>query len=102
MSVASARSRARSRSLKRMSEFWMPALHQLPPDQEVQPGMTAAQMIEYHAVPDAPDGYRWHPDVVFGRGGDRELRLWMYAPEDTSTPLPAVVFVHGGAWHGGH
>jgi len=41
-------------------------------------------------------------DVVFGRGGERDLRLDLYRPAaGTEFPLPAVVFIHGGGWHGG-
>jgi len=41
-------------------------------------------------------------DVVFGRGGQSDLKLDLYRPADrAASPLPVVVFVHGGGWHGG-
>ncbi|UCH36197.1 MAG: alpha/beta hydrolase [Armatimonadota bacterium] len=41
-------------------------------------------------------------DVVFGRGGRRDLKLDLYRPADgKESLLPAVVFIHGGGWHGG-
>ena len=40
-------------------------------------------------------------DVVFGRGGDRELRCDVYRPPAPSGPAPAVLLVHGGSWRHG-
>jgi acetyl esterase/lipase len=40
-------------------------------------------------------------DVVFGRGGETELRLDLYRPAGADAPLPAVIFIHGGGWCGG-
>lgn len=38
------------------------------------------------------------PDVVFGRGGERELRCDVYDPPAEGKPRPGVLLVHGGAW----
>ena len=38
--------------------------------------------------------------VVYGTGGDRELRCDVYTPPEPDTPAPAVLLVHGGAWVG--
>lgn len=41
-------------------------------------------------------------DVVFCRAGPSDLRLDLYRPERSAqAPLPMVVFIHGGGWHGG-
>jgi acetyl esterase/lipase len=41
-------------------------------------------------------------DVVFGRGGQDALMLDLYRPAGHAhSPLPVVVFIHGGGWHGG-
>jgi acetyl esterase/lipase len=40
-------------------------------------------------------------DVVFGRGGDRDLHAEIAYPKDAPGPLPAVIFIHGGGWIGG-
>jgi acetyl esterase/lipase len=37
-------------------------------------------------------------DVVYGRGGDEDLQLDIYAPKDGPGPFPAVVVLHGGGW----
>ncbi len=38
---------------------------------------------------------------VFSTSGDRTLRLDWCAPEHSVKPVPLVVCVHGGGWHGG-
>jgi acetyl esterase/lipase len=40
-------------------------------------------------------------DVVFGRGGDRELLCDVYRPPSGQTKRTAVVHIHGGAFRGG-
>lgn len=40
-------------------------------------------------------------DVVFGRGGDRDLRCDIYTPPGGADRSPAVILVHGGAWRQG-
>jgi acetyl esterase/lipase len=41
-------------------------------------------------------------DVVFGKGGERNLKLDIVRPKATATaPMPVVVFVHGGGWEAG-
>jgi len=49
-----------------------------------------------------PEGIEEIRDVVFGKGGGRELKLDIIRP--TKRPagrMPVVVWVHGGAWRGG-
>ncbi|MEM8669513.1 MAG: alpha/beta hydrolase [Planctomycetota bacterium] len=41
-------------------------------------------------------------DIVFGRGGDVELRLDLARPVEASEPAPCVVVIHGGAWRSGN
>jgi len=42
-------------------------------------------------------------DVIFGRGGDRDLTLDLFRPAETAGDLlPVVVFIHGGGWGGGN
>ena len=41
-------------------------------------------------------------DVVYGKAGDRELKLDIVRPRrPDDEPLPVIVFIHGGAWRGG-
>src|SRR5207302_107633 len=39
--------------------------------------------------------------VVFGTGGDRELRCDIYTPPGRPTNAPGVLLVHGGGWRTG-
>jgi acetyl esterase/lipase len=49
---------------------------------------------------DAPK-YREECDVVFGKGGETDLKLDLAAPTAGDGPFPAVVVIHGGGWVGG-
>jgi len=40
-------------------------------------------------------------DVVYGRAGSVELKMDIAAPDNLSSPVPAVVCIHGGAWQAG-
>lgn len=37
-------------------------------------------------------------DVVFGRGGGRDLKCNVYVPPQAGTDRPALLLVHGGGW----
>ena len=41
-------------------------------------------------------------DVVYGKGGGRDLKLDLSLPKEGTEPRPAIVFVHGGGWQGGN
>jgi len=86
---------------------WHRLLEAAPSDVELAPGITAADFLRFHVRPDDPPGAVFVPDVeydVVGRdGGDRRpLVLHLYRRADPSERRPAVVFVHGGGWTGGH
>jgi acetyl esterase/lipase len=40
-------------------------------------------------------------DVVYGKGGDQDLKLDLFRPTNNSNRLPAVVILHGGGWQQG-
>lgn len=40
-------------------------------------------------------------DLVYGKGGDTELRLNLAMPKAGAGPLPVVVFLHGQGWRAG-
>lgn len=42
-------------------------------------------------------------DVVFGRGGEQDLKLDLAIPAEGRGPFPAIICLHGGAWkHGSY
>ncbi|MCX6901599.1 MAG: alpha/beta hydrolase [Verrucomicrobia bacterium] len=50
----------------------------------------------------APAGVELIHDVEIGKGGDRVLHAEIARPEKPSaTPMPAVLWIHGGGWSGG-
>lgn len=49
-----------------------------------------------------PDNVEMETGVVYGTGGERELKLDLFLPKDAGGLRPAVVFIHGGGWKGGN
>ncbi|KAA5544644.1 alpha/beta hydrolase fold domain-containing protein [Roseiconus nitratireducens] len=50
----------------------------------------------------APDDLVIHRDVVFGKGGGRDLTMHVVLPKEPSASArPAFVWIHGGGWQGG-
>lgn len=43
---------------------------------------------------------RMERDLVYGKGGDRDLKLDLALPKGDG-PFPAIVCIHGGGWRGG-
>ena len=48
-----------------------------------------------------PPGVTALRDLEYGRVGERPLRLDLYLPQDTKTPRPLIIWIHGGAWLAG-
>jgi acetyl esterase/lipase len=49
-----------------------------------------------------PPGVEFLPDVVYGKAGERELRLDIARPEKPPAgKMPVLVYIHGGGWRGG-
>jgi len=49
-----------------------------------------------------PEGVEVIADVVIGKGGDRDLHVDIARPKaPPKTPMPAVLWIHGGGWSGG-
>lgn len=49
----------------------------------------------------APAAARIERDIVYARVGEKDLLLDLYRPEQGPTPLPVILWVHGGGWRGG-
>jgi acetyl esterase/lipase len=39
--------------------------------------------------------------ITYGKGGEKNLKLDLARPEQSSGLLPAIVYIHGGGWQGG-
>ena len=50
--------------------------------------------------PTVPDGVTAHRDLAYVEKGHERQKLDLYVPK-AATPLPVVVWVHGGAWQAG-
>ena len=48
-----------------------------------------------------PDTVQVKRDIVYGKGGGRDLKLDLFLPKQGEEPRPGIVFVHGGGWQGG-
>ena len=51
--------------------------------------------------PPLPAGVKLEADLEYGKAGDRPLLLDLYSPEKLEKAVPGLIFIHGGAWHGG-
>jgi acetyl esterase/lipase len=51
--------------------------------------------------PKLPVGTKVHANVEYVPGGHERQRLDLYVPAEANTPLPVIVWVHGGAWTAG-
>ena len=60
------------------------------PAGEVKPGQNTLQ-----------PGYEVRRDIVYATVGGKPLLLDVYKPEKLAAALPAVIWIHGGAWTGG-
>ncbi len=41
-------------------------------------------------------------DVVYGNVDNRKLLLDLYSPKNLNTPVPGLIFIHGGGWEAGN
>jgi acetyl esterase/lipase len=58
------------------------------------PGVALAQ--------DKQDDILFEKDVVYGKGGDEELKLNLGRPKELTAPTPCIVIIHGGGWAAGN
>lgn len=49
-----------------------------------------------------PPGVQRRADIEYARVGDQSLLLDIYKPEETTGPLPVILWIHGGAWVSGN
>jgi acetyl esterase len=74
------------------------ALPTMPPDQVVDIGVTAGDALAVMTIPPTPAGVRYVANQVYGRVGDGDLTMHLYARADATERAPGVVFIHGGGF----
>ncbi|QOV87895.1 alpha/beta hydrolase [Humisphaera borealis] len=48
-----------------------------------------------------PPNIEFQTDVVYGKGGGKDLTLNLARPKIITSPAPCIVIIHGGGWSGG-
>ncbi len=51
--------------------------------------------------PRLPEGTKVHRDIDYVKNGHERQKLDLYIPEKPDTPLPVIVWIHGGGWMNG-
>lgn len=51
---------------------------------------------------DPPTDVEFTPDIVYGKGGDQDLKLNLAKPKEMKGKLPCIAVIHGGGWAGGN
>jgi len=50
-----------------------------------------------------PADVQFKPDVEYGKGGEKALKLDIIQPKKLpEEPMPVLIFIHGGGWRGGN
>jgi acetyl esterase/lipase len=52
--------------------------------------------------PKPQDDILFEKDVVYGKGGEEDLKLNLGRPKDLAAPVPCIVIIHGGGWAAGN
>ena len=65
--------------------------------------VVVALPVSLHAQQELQSGknVRVERELVYGKGGDVELKLDLALPATGDGPFPALVCIHGGGWQGG-
>jgi acetyl esterase/lipase len=70
-------------------------------EEEVRSAFLAGKLTMVDLTIAVPGTVEVEKDVEYGKGGDVALKLDLYRPKERTKPLPAVIFIHGGAWRSG-
>ena len=70
-------------------------------EEEVRSAFLLGKLTPIDVTIAVPDTVSVEKDVEYGKAGGVSLQLDLYAPKERTKPLPAVVFIHGGAWRSG-
>ena len=84
--------------MKRFAAFAMLFLTIL---QGLVTGQTNQEQVNKNA-PRVPDDVSIQSNVIFGKGGGRDLTMHVLSPKKRpENPAPVFVWIHGGGWQGG-
>src|SRR5262245_42656222 len=70
-------------------------------EEEVRSAFLLGKLTPVDVTIAVPESVSVEKDIEYGKGGDVSLKLDLYTPKERTKPLPAVVFIHGGAWRSG-
>ncbi|MCI0333937.1 MAG: alpha/beta hydrolase [Planctomycetes bacterium] len=71
-------------------------------EDEVKQAYLSGKLKIINLAIDVPETVSVKKDIEYGKGGTIPLKLDLYSPKDHAKPVPAVIFIHGGAWKGGY
>lgn len=63
--------------------------------------MVLAVLLVMVRAPQPEASYTAYLDIEYGADSERAHRLDLYVPQSRQTPVPLVVWVHGGGWRAG-
>jgi acetyl esterase/lipase len=52
--------------------------------------------------PRVPEGVKAHRDLEYAKTPEKTLLLDLFVPEKADSPVPVIVWIHGGAWRAGN
>lgn len=71
-------------------------------EDEVKQAYISGKLRVINLAIDVPDSVKVERNIEYCKPGDTSLKLDLYSPKNRSKPLPAIIFIHGGAWKGGY
>ena len=71
-------------------------------EDEVKQAFLSGKLKPIDLTIDVPETVTHERNIEYGKGGDHALQLDLYSPKERKGPVPAVLFLHGGAWKGGY
>jgi acetyl esterase/lipase len=71
-------------------------------EDEVKQAYSSGKLRIIDLAIEVPDSVEVERNIEYGKGGDIPLKLDLYSPKERDEPVPAVIFIHGGAWKGGY
>jgi acetyl esterase/lipase len=71
-------------------------------EDEVKQAYSSGKLRIIDLAVEVPDTVKVERNIEYGKGGDMSLKLDLYSPKARDEQMPAVIFIHGGAWKGGY